>query len=43
MASSIPSLHGWMNGVGSIAGLPTTEGGFNIIQNHINLLLGKVH
>ncbi len=26
-----------------IAGLPTTEGWFNTIQNHVDLLLGKVH
>jgi hypothetical protein len=26
-----------------IAGLPTTEGGFDMIQTHIDLLSGKVH
>jgi hypothetical protein len=30
-------------GVDWIAGLPTTEGGFDVIQNHVNLLSGKVH
>ncbi len=43
MASSIPSLHGLMNGVEWIAGLPTTEGGLNMIHNHVDLLSGKVH
>ncbi len=26
-----------------IAGLPTTEGGFDMIQTHIDILSGKVH
>ena len=32
-----------MIGVDWIAGLPTTEGGFDMIQNHVDLLSGKVH
>ncbi len=39
----LPSRRGGMIGVDWIAGLPTTEGRFNIIQNHIDLLSGKVH
>ncbi len=26
-----------------IAGLPMTEGGFDMIKNHVDLLLGKMH
>jgi hypothetical protein len=32
-----------MIGVDWIAGLPTTEGGFDLIQNHVDLLSGKAH
>ena len=32
-----------MIGVDWIAGLPTTAGGFDMIQNHVDLLSGKVH
>jgi hypothetical protein len=32
-----------MIGVDWIAGLPTTEAGFDMIQNHVDLLSGKVH
>ena len=32
-----------MIGVDWIAGLPTTDGGFDMIQNHVDLLSGKVH
>ncbi len=39
----LPSRRSGMIGVDWIAGLPTTEGGFNMIQNHVDLLSGKVH
>jgi hypothetical protein len=39
----LPSLHGRMIGVDWIAGLLTKEGWFNMIQNHVDLLSGKVH
>jgi hypothetical protein len=39
----LPSRQGRMIGVDWIAGLPTTAGGFDMIQNHVNLLSGKVH
>jgi hypothetical protein len=39
----LPSRRGGMIGVDWIAGLPTTAAGFDMIQNHINLLSGKVH
>ena len=39
----LPSRRGGMIGVDWIAGLPTTEGGFDMIQNHVDLLSGKVH
>jgi hypothetical protein len=39
----LPSRRGGMIGVDWIAGLPRTEGGFNMIQNHVHLLSGKVH
>jgi hypothetical protein len=32
-----------MIGVNWIAGLPTTQGDFDMIQNHVDLLSGKVH
>ncbi len=32
-----------MIGVDCIAGLPTIEGWFDMIQNHFDLLSGKVH
>jgi hypothetical protein len=32
-----------MIGVDWIEGLPTTAAGFDMIQNHANLLSGKVH
>ncbi len=32
-----------MIGVDWIAGLPTTEGGLDMIQNHVDLLSGKEH
>jgi len=32
-----------MIGVDWIAGLPTTEGGFDMIQNHVDLLSGRVY
>ncbi len=32
-----------MIGVDWIAGLPTTAAGFDMIQNHVDLLSGKVH
>jgi hypothetical protein len=32
-----------MIGVDWIVGLPTTEGWFNMIQNHVDLLSEKVH
>jgi hypothetical protein len=32
-----------MIGVDWIAGLPTTTAGFDMIQNHVDLLSGKVH
>ncbi len=38
----LPSRRGRMIGVDWIAGLPT-EGWFDMIQNHVDLLLGKVH
>ena len=39
----LPTRRGGMIGVDWIAGLPTTEGGFDMIQNHVDLLSGKVH
>jgi len=39
----LPSRRGGMIGVDWIAGLPTTVGGFDMIQNHVDLLSGKVH
>ena len=39
----LPSLRGGMIGVDWIAGLPTTASGFDMIQNHVDLLSGKVH
>ena len=39
----LPSRRGGMIGVDWIAGLPTTEAGFDMIQNHVDLLSGKVH
>ena len=39
----LPTRCGGMIGVDWIAGLPTTAAGFDMIQNHVNLLLGKVH
>ncbi len=39
----LPSRRGGMIGVDWISGLPTTEGGFDMIQTHIDLLSGKVH
>jgi hypothetical protein len=40
---ALPSRHGGMIGVDWIAGLPTTAAGFDMIQNHVDLLSGKVH
>ena len=39
----LPSRRGGMIGVDWIAGLPTTAGGFDMIQNHVDLMSGKVH
>ena len=39
----LPSRRGGMIGVDWLAGLPTTEAGFDMIQNHVDLLSGKVH
>ena len=39
----LPSRRGGMIGVDWIAGLPTTAAGFDMIQNHVDLLSGKVH
>jgi hypothetical protein len=39
----LASLRGGMIGVDWIAGLPTMEAGFNMIQKHIDLLSGMVH
>jgi hypothetical protein len=39
----LPSRRGGMIGVDWITGLPTTAAGFDMIQNHVNLLSGKVH
>ena len=39
----LPSRRGGMIGVDWIAGLPTTADGFDMIQNHVDLLSGKVH
>ncbi len=41
----LPSRRCGMIGVDWVAGLrlPTTEGGFDMIQNHVDLLSGKVH
>ena len=39
----LPSRRGGMIGVDWIAGLPTTEGGFDMIQNHVDLLSGRVY
>ena len=38
----LPSRRGGMLGVDWIAGLPTTAAGFDMIQNHVDLLSGKV-
>jgi hypothetical protein len=40
---SLASLRGGMIGLDWIAGLPTTAAGFDMIQNHVDLLSGKVH
>ncbi len=39
----LPSRRGGMIGVDWIVGLPTTVAGFDITQNHVDLLSGKVH
>ena len=39
----LPTRRGGMIGVDWIAGLPTTANGFDMIQNHVDLLSGKVH
>ena len=39
----LPSRRGGMLGVDWIAGLPTTAAGFDMIQNHVDLLSGKVY
>jgi hypothetical protein len=39
----LPTRRGGMIGVDWIAGLPTTADGFDMIQNHVDLLSGKVH
>ena len=39
----LPSRRGGMIGVDWIAGLPTTEAGFDMIQNHVDLLSGRVY
>jgi len=39
----LPSRRGGMIGVDWIAGLPATAAGFDMIQNHVDLLSGKVH
>ena len=39
----LPSRRGWMIGVDWIVGLQATAAGFNMIQNHVDLLSGKVH
>ena len=39
----LPMRRGGMIGVDWIAGLPTTAGGYDMIQNHVDLLSGKVH
>ena len=39
----LPSLRGGMIGVDWIAGLLTMAAGFNMIQNHVDMLSGKVH
>ena len=39
----LPSRRGGMIGVYWIAGLPKTAAGFDLIQNHVDLLSGKVH
>lgn len=39
----LPSRSGGMLGLDWIAGLPTTAAGFDMIQNHVDLLSGKVH
>ncbi len=38
----LPSRRGGMIGADWIAGLPTAAGGFDMIQNHVDLLSGKV-
>jgi hypothetical protein len=38
-----PLRRGCMIGVAWIAWLPTTEGWFNMMQDHVSLLSGKVH
>ena len=38
----LPSRRGGMLGIDWIAGLPTTAAGFDMIQNHVDLLSGKV-
>ena len=42
-ALRLPSRRGGMIGVDWIAGLPTTDGGFDMIQNRVDLLPGTVH
>ena len=39
----LPTRRGGMIGVDWIAGLPTTAAGFDMIQNHVDLLSSKVH
>ena len=39
----LPTRRGGMLGIDWIAGLPTTAAGFDMIQNHVYLLSGKVH
>ena len=39
----LPTLHGGMIGVDWIAGMPATAGWFDMIQNHVDLMSGKVH
>ena len=41
--TALPSRRGEMIRVDRIAGLPTTAAGFETIQNHVDLLSGKVH
>ena len=39
----LPSLRGGMIGLDWLDGLPTMAAGFDMIQNHVELLSGKVH